>query len=50
MKKLTAQERFERFKEKIKREALNDFLRNYTEFKQIEEDLLKEMKESIKDG
>jgi len=43
MKKLTAQERFERFKEKIKSEAIASFFCKYQEFKQIEEDLLKEM-------
>jgi len=44
-KKMTAEERFEKFKEKLSAQAMGDFFAKYLEMRDIEDALIKEKKE-----
>ena len=49
-KKLKYEEKWKRFKEKIKQEDMHAFLRRYQEFKEIEEGLINEKMEEFNNG
>lgn len=50
MKKLTYEEKFERFKAKIKAEAIGNFFILYKEMKDIEEGLVEEKRGLMNNG
>lgn len=48
MKRITAQERFKRLKEKIKKDAMHNFFNYYLEMKDIEQDLIKDEEDKLR--